>query len=285
MEYLSEQLKDNFEYEVRQFSPKEYTEGKGLSELDILKAHYILSDYFLKKGETVRYGLLNFGMLSSAVGRQYIEFEGKKKWDDDFQRIATLLYGLTMDHPFQDGNKRTALLSALWYLNKINREVIQKTVPLLEALVVDIAAHGLDERGDFKRNRNIDDPEIIFIAEKLRSWTRKVDKRMYTITYNELNTRLKIYGYYLENPSGNHIGVYKKKSGVFSLFRSDSKVGSIGFPGWKNQVGSGDLKKVLSMTQLDSNHGIDSAVFFKDATPSYDLLQQYNAPLKRLKDL
>ena len=285
MEYISELLRDNFEYEVRQFSPKEYSEGKGLSELDVLKAHYILSDYFLKKGETVRFGLLNFGMLSSAVGRQYVEFGGRKKWNDDYHKIATLLYGLTMDHAFHDGNKRTALLSALWYLNKINREVQKKTIPYLEALVVDIAAHGLNERRDFKKYGNVDDPEIRFIADKLKSWTRQVDKRMYTITYNELNTRLKQYGFYLDKPSGNHIGIYKKRSGVFSLFRDDLRLGSIGFPGWKNQVSSGDLKRVLSLTQLDSDHGIDSVVFFKDATPSYELLQQYNAPLKRLKDL
>ena len=79
MEYLSDALRNEFDYEVRTFNPSDFKEGNGLSELDILKAHYILSDYFIKQGESVSYGLLNFGMLASAVARQYVEFGGKKK--------------------------------------------------------------------------------------------------------------------------------------------------------------------------------------------------------------
>lgn len=285
MEYLSDALRNEFDYEVRTFNPSDFKEGNGLSELDILKAHYILSDYFIKQGESVSYGLLNFGMLASAVARQYVEFGGKKKWEGDYHRVASLLYGLTKDHAFHDGNKRTALLSTLWYLNKCGRVVLYNTVDYLEELVVRIAANTLYEMKDFSRFRKEDDPEIMFIAEKLRNWTRRVDKRLYTVTYNELNTRLKQYGYYLDEPSGNYITLFKKNTEKRFLFHSsDKKICRIGFPSWKVQVSSKDLHTVISRTGLDSNHGIDSAVFFKDATPSYELLQQYNQPLKRLKD-
>lgn len=209
----------------------------------------------------------------------------KKKWEGDYHRVASLLYGLTKDHAFHDGNKRTALLSSLWYLNKCGRVVLYNTVDYLEELVVRIAANTLYEMKDFSRFRKEDDPEIMFIAEKLRNWTRRVDKRLYTVTYNELNTRLKQYGYYLDEPSGNYITLFKKNTEKRFLFHSsDKKICRIGFPSWKVQVSSKDLHTVISRTGLDSNHGIDSAVFFKDATPSYELLQQYNQPLKRLKD-
>lgn len=286
MEYLSDALRSEFDFETRTFNPSDYKEGNGLSEMDILKAHYILTDYFIKQGEAVSYGLLNFGMLASAVARQYVEFGGKKKWEDDYHRTATLLYGLTKDHAFHDGNKRTALLSSLWYLNKCGRVVIKDTVEHLEELVVRIAANTLYGMKGYKKFKDLEDAEILFIAEKLKNWTRKIDKRLYTITYYQLNTRLKQYGYYLGDPAGNYITLYKenKESFLFYKYSKDLKICRIGFPGWKVQVSSKDLHTVFDRSGLDSAHGIDSAVFFKDATPSFELLRYYNQPLKRLKD-
>lgn len=286
MDYLADSLREEYEYEVRQFNPSEKADGHGLSELDVLKAHFILSDYFLKEGESVRYGLLNFNMLSSAVSRQYVEFEGHQKWSDDYHRIATLLYGLTMDHAFHDGNKRTALLCAVWGLNRVNREVKEETISLLEELVVRIASRNLGADPRFKVYLKSDDPEVNYIAEKLRNWTRRTNKILYTVTYEELNSRLKDYGCFLDNPVHNRIGLYrvKKKSLFFVPTPKPERLLVVGFPGWKKQVGLRVLHDILKTAELDSDHGMDSEVFFHGATPSYELLKHYRAPLIRLKD-
>lgn len=286
MEYLAKALLNEYEFEVGHFMPNDKTDGRGLSELDVLKAHFILSDYFVKTGESVRYGLLNFNMLSSAVNRQFIEFDGQKKWTDDYHRIATLMYGLIMDHAFQDGNKRTALLCSIWALNRANREVKVNTVDYLEDLVVRIASRSLGQDSKYKAFMHTDDPEVNYIAEKLKNWTRRTNKILYTITYEELNTRLKEYGYYLDNPDGNRIGLYKttKKSFFFVKSKQTERLRVVGFPGWKKQVGLSVLHNILKASQLDSEHGVDSEVFFHGATPSYELLQHYRAPLARLKD-
>lgn len=60
MDYLADTLREEYEYEARPFNPSDKADGHGLSEMDVLKAHFILSDYFLKEGESVRYGLLNW---------------------------------------------------------------------------------------------------------------------------------------------------------------------------------------------------------------------------------
>lgn len=284
MEYLDNKLREQFEYEVKTFSPKEYSEGNGLNELDVLKAHYILSDYFIKKGEAVSYGVLKYDMLASAVSRQYVGFDGKKKWETDYEKTATLLYGLTLDHAFHDGNKRTALLSALWYLNKCGREVQDKAVSYLEELVVRIASRTVVTYKDYKYKDNNSDSEVLYIAKKLRAWTRNVDNKLYTITFGELDSNLKQFGYYLASPSGNRINVYRKESGFRFFKGKDKRICQIGFPSWKEQVSPKDLRYLLKETGLDSSHGVDSSVFFKGAAPSYELLKQYNEPLKRLKD-
>lgn len=285
MEYLSEKLREQYEFEANTFAPSDYCEGDGLSESDVLKAHYILSDYFMKKGEAVSFGVLKYDMLASAVSRQYVEFSGEKKWKDDFLRCASLLYGLTLDHAFHDGNKRTALLSSLWYLNKVHREVNDNAIDYLENLVVDIASRALTSRRDFKYPIDDSDSEVLYIAQKLKSWTRYLDKRMYTLTFSELDSRLKQFGFYLGDPSGNQINVYKKGETVLKFWeKKDKRICKIGFPSMKEQVSAKDLRYLLKETGLNSSAGIDSSVFFKGATPSYELLQQYNEPLKRLKD-
>lgn len=276
---LSQTLQEDYDAVVAAFHPSENCEDGGLSEADILKAHYILSDYFLKKGEAVRYGVLNFDMLSSAVNRQFVGFGGQVKWKDPFCKMATLTFGLTMDHAFHDGNKRTALLSLLLYLNNHKRVVNVPKIEL-ETLMVRIAAHQLYLYDEFRDFNGKDDAEVRFIANRVRAWTRPVNNRLYTITYSDLNTRLRDFGFWIDKPSGNSIGVYRKSS----VLGIPKRVCKIGFPGWSKQISDKDLKYLLQMTQLTATYGCDSDVFFRFAQPTYELLEEYREPLERLKD-
>ena len=198
MNYLKPQLRDDYDYVVRTFNPSDYRIDNCLSELDVLKAHYILSDFFLDKGEEVRFGVLNFNMLASAVSRQYVEFSGEQKWTDPFHRMATLAFGLTKDHAFHDGNKRTALLSILLGLNMQKREL---NVPksYLEILMVRIAANELNRYKAFKQYVNKPDAEILFIADFIRHNTRRIDKEVHSLTYAEFDTKLRQFKVWLEN--------------------------------------------------------------------------------------
>lgn len=285
MNNLKPSLKSDYDFIVRTFKPSDYRVETGLSELDVLKAHYILSDFFLDKGEAVRFGILNYNMLASAVSRQYVEFAGEQKWTDPYHRMATLAFGLTKDHAFHDGNKRTALLSILLGLNLQKREL---NVPkfFLETLMVRIASNGLGEYKDYKKYKDSEDPEVNFIAGKLRNWTRARNTRLYTITFSELNTTLKRFNTYLDDPSGNMINVYqdREKRVLFSTKTVRQRICQIGFPGWKKQIDDHSLKKLLKEAKLDSEHGVDSDVFFNGAIPTYELLEEYRKPLERLKD-
>ena len=54
--------------------------------------------------------------LSSAVARQHLGFRGVSKYTTEAEVAATLFYGLCMNHCFENGNKRTALVSMLVFL-------------------------------------------------------------------------------------------------------------------------------------------------------------------------
>ena len=65
------------------------------------------------------------GLLQSAVARPQASAFGLDAYPDDWGKAAALLQSLTVNHPFVDGNKRTAWQSAYVFLglNGIHPEV------------------------------------------------------------------------------------------------------------------------------------------------------------------
>ena len=58
------------------------------------------------------HGVRDIGLVESAVGRPQATFDGNDLYETVFDKAAALLQSLLKNHPFVDGNKRTALSSA-----------------------------------------------------------------------------------------------------------------------------------------------------------------------------
>jgi death-on-curing protein len=58
------------------------------------------------------HGVRDLSMLLSALGRPQATFAGSDLYPDIFSKSAALLDSLIRDHPFLDGNKRTAITAA-----------------------------------------------------------------------------------------------------------------------------------------------------------------------------
>lgn len=65
------------------------------------------------------FGVRDIGLVESAVARPNATFDGQDLYINIFAKSAALLQSLLKNHPFVDGNKRTALTSAGLFL-KIN---------------------------------------------------------------------------------------------------------------------------------------------------------------------
>ena len=55
-------------------------------------------------------------MLLSALGRPQATFEEKELYPDLFAKTAALMDSLVRNHPYIDGNKRTAITSAALFM-------------------------------------------------------------------------------------------------------------------------------------------------------------------------
>lgn len=61
-------------------------------------------------------GIRDFGLLHSAVERSKASFGGEDLYPNIFNKAAALLHSLILNHPFVDGNKRTAYVSTARFL-------------------------------------------------------------------------------------------------------------------------------------------------------------------------
>lgn len=264
-----------------------------LSASDVLKAHFAVVDYFLRKGEgdgIGGFGPKDPGILISALSRQFVSYGGVDKWNSVPEKAATLLFGLVQNHPFYDANKRTAYLSTVHYLYQ-NGLIITVSEKALEDMTVLVAHNGLEKYPRFRDLRKKDDdPEVRFLARYLRQNTRKIDRQQYFVTYRELEKILKRYDVWLENPHNNQIDVMRwetvaKKSGLFGKkihSKEIRRVCVLGFPGWTKQVGKGRLGHIRKELGLVPENGVDSQSFFKDVDDMRVLIEMYEGALQRL---
>lgn len=101
---------------------------------DIYELHRDLEDAFVLSS-----GVRDKNLLASAVNTPFQTFMGSDLYPFLYDKAAQLCYGIANNHPFTDGNKRTALHSMYVYLI-INGYDITATQQDVENLIIDVAA-------------------------------------------------------------------------------------------------------------------------------------------------
>ena len=89
-------------------------------------------------------GLRDEGMLESALSRPLQKLNYTEA--DVFELAAAYLFGLVKNHPFIDGNKRTAFLAADVFL-AMNGWSVESSQEEIIAFVLGVAASEIDEQG------------------------------------------------------------------------------------------------------------------------------------------
>lgn len=80
-------------------------------------------------------GIRDMGLLSSAVAMPYATFQRVFLHEDIFEMAAAYAFHISQNHPFIDGNKRTALASALVFLGLNNVELADPKGTLYQAMM------------------------------------------------------------------------------------------------------------------------------------------------------
>lgn len=87
-------------------------------------------------------GVKDIGLLESAIAAPQASFGGQPLVQDPLEIAAAYLFHLCQNHPFNDGNKRTALAACLVFLSQNNllNPGSHLDVDRWETLVLDVAA-------------------------------------------------------------------------------------------------------------------------------------------------
>lgn len=95
-------------------------------------------------------------LLESAVAAPQASMMGQLLMSDPIEIAAAYLFYLCRNHPFVDGNKRTALASCLVFL-EVNQLLPEDKLPIdtWESFVLDIAASKIDRDQTTRRLRKL----------------------------------------------------------------------------------------------------------------------------------
>ena len=111
----------------------------GLSKDQIIRLHEAIYERY---GGDV--GVLNEGMLDSALQAPFQTFGGEDLIPDTKEKIVRLAYGLIKNHAFRDGNKRIGALVLLVLLELNGYKVVASNAEFAD-IIMGVAASEKDE--------------------------------------------------------------------------------------------------------------------------------------------
>lgn len=82
----------------------------------------------------------DLGLLGSALHRPQSQMFGVEAYPGLWEKAAALLQSLTVNHPFVDGNKRTAWMCTVVFLDVNGVDMVNVDQGWAYALVIEIAA-------------------------------------------------------------------------------------------------------------------------------------------------
>ena len=263
-----------------------------LTAEEVLLIHEILVRDFAESHDPISPpGLRSLDLLHSAVGRQLTSFGPTLKYSESIPNAATLLYGLCNDHPFHNGNKRTALVAMLVHLDRNKLTLFHTSQNELYELMLRVASHELFGRPSKRERRPRRAPpadhEVAKIAEWLKERADRVKRGERQITYRELRRVLERFDYFLVHPKGNAIEIVKKVEERRGLFPRrtvsvNKHIDTIPWPGESRQMAVSDIKKVRNICRLREEDGVDSDAFYDDTAVIDTFVNRYRSVLRRL---
>ena len=291
VKHLPKDLADDYERELKAIGDVDGIRPPLINISDILRAYYILADYFTdassdKQVEAMLVGVKNRNLLGSAVSRQTVSFGGHIKYTNSVEICSTLFYGLVKNHAFHDGNKRVSLLILLYQLYGYGY-FPSAPVTEFEKLVVSVAANTLPSQyghvwKKFSKLPSKDDTAIQTIAYMLRRMTTRKDHSFHiSVTMKEFCSALESQGVKCSLENGKiYMSITQKIGGI--PIRT-ARRHHLPFGGWTRVVGAKQARETLEILGIYDQHPTYQSIM-SGKDPLYTLVAHFEEPLRRLKD-
>jgi len=152
---------------------------------------------------------INANAMESALSRQNTGFGGELKYTKAHEIGASLFYGIAMNHAFENGNKRTALVSMLVCLNFNDVSLEDSTEEELYRMATSLVNHQFPDAS--ASEWSADD-----VIEALARWIRERSKKNPKFTdratdWKDFRAILTAQGCEFQKPSKNFVRITRGK--------------------------------------------------------------------------
>lgn len=245
-------------------------QGLYVTSTEVLLIHDELVKDFASASDPISpSGLKDEDLLEAALFHPKTSYEGNLKYPTIESSGAALLYALSHNHCFHNGNKRTSLVALLVYLDKHNTTLTCSEDEMFK-ISLKLADHKLMEP-EF----SYPDAEIHGIAKWIHGNCRAVVKGERAISFMKLKQILRRFDCTIE---GDRV-IRKFPS---SFFRKNIE---IRLPEVRDgdEVDKGLIKKIRQELRLTPDDGIDTKTFYSaEPIPAREFIDKYKNLLKRL---
>lgn len=250
---------------------------------ELLRVHDALTEVFFETDDPIfPPGVKSQALLESAAGRPATSFGNQAKYPTIEYASAALLHSVVHNHPFHNGNKRTALVSALVLLDR-HDFMLDSTEDELFRFMIKVAAHDLLPSG-YKYDA-VADREVDSIARWLRDRTHVIRKEERAVTWRDLQPKLRAKGCVIEVVRGEKVRIVRRIEGP-KRFLAPRKVTTV--EAYYTNTGDGRevprsvVKNIRRQLLLDLEHGVDAEAFYGDFKGADFFIAEYSKLLKRL---
>lgn len=228
-------------------------------------------------------GVRDCGLLEMAATRPRTSLGDSLKYPTLEMAAGALLHSLILNHPFHNGNKRTALVSMLCFLDR-NNVVLTCSEGQLFQFVLKVAQRRLvPGNADHKADR-----EVLAIAEWVRTNSRPIDKSDRPLKWRELKSILRKYDCVYQERSGNRINITRRvtvRKGLLRRTKVEELKVQATHPDDGREVPRGELHRLRRSLRLDEHNGVDSSAFYGEEADIDDFIAEYRKVLRRLAKL
>lgn len=226
-----------------------------ITSKDCIDVHQKLVEVFHGKKDPIDPpGVKDMNSLESAIQRPNTGFFGEEKYPTIEMKGAALLYSLIHNHPFHNGNKRTAFLTLLLHLGR-NGRVVTASKSDIFRFIMELSSHKIIP---YELSPYFSDKEQAEVTKWIDRHSRKIDKTTLLIKFRDLKHTLEKHGVSWEAKGGRRVLLERKQKGLFaSNYKCRFDYGRDG-----EDVGKALLKRIRHELKLDEANGVDSISFY-----------------------
>lgn len=231
------------------------------------EAHYGIVAMFEKEEDPVSpAGVKSPDMLESACMRPHTGAGDQEKYKTVFKKSAALFHSLTKNHPFHNGNKRTAVVTLLTALHRNNRRLRPE---VSDEVLYEFAINVTSDEFPIKGKKTSPDEAVDAIAAWLKENSMPIVSTTPGMKVSEFISKCKQAGVkYKEVKGGRHC---LQNSGGSVTFKQSTK-----------QIDGPIVKEYIKRLRLHEMEGVGVDEFKDGTTGEREQIYRYMATLKRL---